>query len=338
MSLPTNSKPGKDLMAKGILRDPKVVNLITDSLVKTTDDYIIGNCEWTDGTCSNMVLEPKNALSDLPPLIVEIQHTINISIMKRAVNYCLQAFTRYHNDPIILIICIEKLDQDTHKHVKLSKLPGVFSYFSQPWAEQCYIISKESIEDNLLTPLNPLVALGSFFTNRSFSLADHPFKTDSTIQYLYTSTIFQHQISTINKDIPLSSVDFQLVEYDKLLTPTYSLNQPQFGEAIKDANSRALTMKRKYEEILTAESSSTSTAATTIDRNNNVYEEAMKFVAEFKQKTMEQGKKMDWIACLEEGKNLNILKYKNSESLHQQFLKYIKKGKSKEETNPDKSN
>lgn len=41
-----------------------------------------------------------------------------------------------------MIICVEeKLNQDTHKHVKLSKLPGVFSYTSQPWAEHCYIIS-----------------------------------------------------------------------------------------------------------------------------------------------------------------------------------------------------
>ncbi|KAI9366379.1 hypothetical protein BD770DRAFT_438527 [Pilaira anomala] len=76
MSLPTKLKPGKDLMAKEALRDPKVINLITESLVKTTDDYFIGNCEWKDGTRSDMVLEPKNAFSDLPPLIVEIQHTI----------------------------------------------------------------------------------------------------------------------------------------------------------------------------------------------------------------------------------------------------------------------
>lgn len=126
-----------------------------------------------------MVLESKNALSDLPPLIVEIQHTINIAFMKRAVNYCLQAFIRYHNDPITLIICVEKLNQDTNKHVKLSKLLGAL-YFSQSWAEHCYIISEESIKDNLSIPLNPLVALGSFFTNRSLSLIDHSFKNDPT--------------------------------------------------------------------------------------------------------------------------------------------------------------
>ncbi|CAO3633147.1 unnamed protein product [Mucor hiemalis] len=165
MAIGPKLKPGKDLMAKEALRDPKVVNLITESLVKTTDDYFVGNCEWKDGTRSDMVLEPKNAHSDLPPLIVDIQHTVNKAFMKRAISYCLQAFTRYHKEPTILIICVEKLNQD-NIHVKLSKLPGVFSYFSEPWAEHCYIISKESTKDNLSIPLHPLVALGPFFTNR----------------------------------------------------------------------------------------------------------------------------------------------------------------------------
>ncbi|ORE09807.1 hypothetical protein BCV72DRAFT_189575, partial [Rhizopus microsporus var. microsporus] len=153
--------------------------------------------EWKNVTRSDMVLEPKTALSDLSPLIVEIQHTINKAFIKRAANYCLQTSTRYHSDPIILIICVEKLNQGTHKHVKLSKLPGVFSYFSQLWAEHCYIISEESVKDNFSTLLNPLIALGSFFTNRSLSLTDHPFKNDPVIQYLYTSTIFQHQFNII---------------------------------------------------------------------------------------------------------------------------------------------
>lgn len=67
-----------------------------------------------------------------------------------------------------------------------------------------------------------------------------------------------------------------------------------------------------------------------------MYEEAMKFVDEFKQKKVEGGKRMDWVACPKEGKDLNILSYKNPESLRQQFLKYIK-GKSKQ-TNSDTPN
>ncbi|KAI9243421.1 hypothetical protein BY458DRAFT_561218 [Sporodiniella umbellata] len=159
--------------AEGILRDPKVINLITKSLVETTDNYFVGNCKWEDGIRSNMVLEPKNALSDFPPLIVENRHIINKAFIKRAVNCCLKAFKRYHSDPIILIICVEKLNRDS-THVKLSKLP-----------------------------------------------------------------------------------DIQLMEYDKPLTLAYLLSQPQLEEAIDDAKSRTLTTKRKYEEPLTEEPSST---------------------------------------------------------------------------------
>ena len=161
----------------------------------------------------------------------------------------------------------------------------------------------------------------------------------------YTLTVLQHQISTINKDIPLSFIDFQLVEYEKFMTLSKTLNQPRLGEAVNDAKSRALTIKRKYEELFTAESSNkrstsvsqpptTSTATTTVDRNGSKHEEAMEFVAEYKRKATEQGKRMSWIACLQEGNDLNLWNYKNSESLRQQFLKYIKKGKLKE-TNPD---
>lgn len=77
-------KPGKDLMIKGFLTYPKVVNIITDSLVETTDAFLFE----TDGTRSDMVLEPKNAFSNLPPLFVEVQHTVSKSFIKRAVNYC----------------------------------------------------------------------------------------------------------------------------------------------------------------------------------------------------------------------------------------------------------
>ncbi|CAO3631431.1 unnamed protein product [Mucor fragilis] len=151
--------------------------------------------------------------------------------------------------------------------------------------------------------------------------------------------------NTLNKDILLSFIDFQLVEYEKLMTLSKTLNEPQLGEAVNDAKSRALTIKRKYEGLFTAESSNkrstsvsqppiTSTTTTTVDRNGSKHEEAVELVAEYKRKTTEQGKRISWVACLQEGNDLNLWNYKNSEALRQQFLKYIKKGKLKE-TNPD---
>ncbi|KAG2207752.1 hypothetical protein INT47_011872 [Mucor saturninus] len=73
----------------------------------TTNDYLLGNCEWNDGTRSDLVLEPKSGHSNLPPIILEIQHTGNLAFMKMAVNYRIQASNRYDIDPVILIICVE---------------------------------------------------------------------------------------------------------------------------------------------------------------------------------------------------------------------------------------
>lgn len=109
------------------------------------------------------------------------------------------------------------------------------------------------------------------------------------------------------------------------------------GEAVNDAKSRALTIKRKYEELFAAPTTSTpTTAAQQEQKRQSQQEEAMKFVTEFKEKKAQQGKRMDWVGCLREGTALKILNYKNSESLRQQFLKHSKE-KSKE-TNSSNSN
>lgn len=108
----------------------------------------------------------------------------------------------------------------------------------------------------MTTLLNPLIALGSFFTNRNLSITNRPFKNDPTIQYLYTSALFQHQIDTINKDIPLTLIDLQLMKYDRLIMLANAFGQPLLEEAANDAKSKTLTMKRKYENPFTAKPSS----------------------------------------------------------------------------------
>jgi len=60
-----NLKSGSDLMAKRILRDPKAMHFIIEPLTGAKYDYFIGNCEWSNGTRSDMILEPKNALSQM---------------------------------------------------------------------------------------------------------------------------------------------------------------------------------------------------------------------------------------------------------------------------------
>lgn len=108
-SLPTKSHPGTSLMSKAIIQNSTVINYITTAFVNCSNDYHVGNIEWCGGTRSDVVLEPKSLELNLPPIIVQIQHTVDQFFMKRVVNYCLKAYKRYKVDPIILIICIDTL-------------------------------------------------------------------------------------------------------------------------------------------------------------------------------------------------------------------------------------
>lgn len=126
-------------MAKRILQDPTVVNIITSTLTNTEDDYRLGNTEWADGTRSDVVLEAKAPSLPLPPIIVEIQHTVNHLFMKRAVNYCLQAYKRYKMDPVLLVICVDTLHNDVSQRVAASRFPDCDSFPCYPWAQNCII-------------------------------------------------------------------------------------------------------------------------------------------------------------------------------------------------------
>ncbi|KAI8980482.1 hypothetical protein BDB01DRAFT_898092 [Pilobolus umbonatus] len=126
---------------------------------------------------------------------------------------------------------------------------------SHPLKNDNYFIGIESMQDNMATPLDPLIALGSFFTINSITIDNHIHKDHPIVKYLSIFALFQQQMDSINKDLS-KLIDLHLQEYDGLVAHASELNQPVLEEAIKKANSRTLTMKRKYEETFTAEPSS----------------------------------------------------------------------------------
>ncbi|KAI8083844.1 hypothetical protein BDF21DRAFT_398054 [Thamnidium elegans] len=152
-------------MSKIIIQEPKVTNFIKEALTKTKNDYFIGNCEWKNGICSDIVLEPKCPTLDLSLslIIVEIKHTVNKKFLRRCINYCLQAISRYDVEPILLIICVDTVHQDIKDNLVYSYPPGALSYLSKPWASDCFIMCHDSIKQNITTRLDPLITLGLFF-------------------------------------------------------------------------------------------------------------------------------------------------------------------------------
>lgn len=333
MPLPTNLTPGKDLMSKQIVQDARVLNHITEAITNTENDYFVSNYEWKDGTRSDVVLEPKSSSMDLPPIIVEIQHTVNKQFMRRAVGYCLQANAKFDVEPVLLIICVRTLAEEIKVDTVDSRLPSIYSYFCKPWAAECLILCQDNLRQNLTTPLNPLVALGLFLSSRCKSILDNPYAGDPTMQYLYVLALHKHQIDSQDiARLPMKLIDSQITEYDRLFTLANSLNQSELVEAISEAKTRICMTKRKYDDCFAAENSSdevvidcgendylTKAAETSEVAGDSAskenYEAAMNFVAKFKEEREKEGKRMDWTACFEKGLNLNLFKYKNPNSL-----------------------
>lgn len=327
-------------MSKRIVQDAKVLSYITKAITSTENDYFVGNCEWKNGTRSDVVLQLKSSSMDLPPIIVEIRHTVNKQFMRRAVGYCLQANSKFDVEPVLLVVCVGRLSEEMKDDTVDSRLPSIYSYFCKPWAVECFILCQDSLSQNLTTPLNPLIALGLFLSSRCKSILDVPYGGDPTIQYLYVIASHQHQIDS--QDIvrlPMKLIDSQITEYDQLLTLANSHNQPKLVEAISEVKTRICMTKRNYDNCFAAENSSDKVVIDN-DENDHLiydaetpevsegsgsrenYEAAMNFVVKFKEERAKEGKRMDWTACLEKGRNL--LKYKNTNSLRMQFYKYMK--------------
>lgn len=135
--------------------------------------------------------------------------------MRTAINYYLQANLRYDVEPIHLIICVGTLHKEIKDDVTDSRLPGIWSYFCKPWAAECSIMCSDSLNQNLSSPLDPLIALGLFLNNRCHSTLDNPYASDATIQYLYVLTLHYHQVDLQNvTTLPMRLVNTQLTKYD----------------------------------------------------------------------------------------------------------------------------
>ena len=50
---------------------------------------LINDAEWADGTQSDILYTPKEALPEHAPIIVEVQHTVNFAFINRAIRYIL---------------------------------------------------------------------------------------------------------------------------------------------------------------------------------------------------------------------------------------------------------
>lgn len=122
----------------------------------------------------------------LPPVLIEVQYTVNGAFFRHLNEYCLMIRKQYPMLPVAVVFCIHSTSQE-FKDLTYECKEKEFSkrVYCQGWAQDIYYISAETLFPYLnQQPLHPLNALGHFFTAQKLSILDIKKKEDETIKML----------------------------------------------------------------------------------------------------------------------------------------------------------
>ncbi|KAI7853909.1 hypothetical protein BDC45DRAFT_441364, partial [Circinella umbellata] len=310
--------PGTDLMSKSILDDKHVINMIVTKVIgeAAKDKYITKPTKWPNYTKSDVLYCPIkiNELKDLPPILIEVQHTANMNFYRKLMEYSLSVQKEYSVLPIVIAICIHYTSNEL---LEMSSVSNRISFMkelpSHGWAKSCFLINKESIlnfEDK--TPLEPVVALAHFFVEQQTSLLHIKRHDDATVQLLYNIAkhIFEGELAADqDKDDALEKVCTE--SYDQL-----AMAKRLLAEDVSDDAARKRTIdcldngikyindfkkKHKISPYPSAANEPTASSAARIKKINPDWQ----FVDSYRE---EKAKRMDWKKCFELAKEKGLFK------------------------------
>ncbi|KAI8056475.1 hypothetical protein BDF21DRAFT_481302 [Thamnidium elegans] len=179
--------PRSDFITRFLLQDERIMDIIIKELVGQNVDnaaYGLGRCSWANQSISDVVYIPK--LSQLSPVLVEVQCNVNEEFITRLIGYSLQLKQEYGQLPKILVITIKSITAEIKSKFNNLENERIYTMNCDYWAESCQIISAETIQTQLNNnPLNKLVALGHFLIHQKRNILSISQKHDPTIQLLY---------------------------------------------------------------------------------------------------------------------------------------------------------
>jgi hypothetical protein len=218
-----------------------LVSVVTSPYSETKHNTHISNChgfyrvaesEWANSTRSDLILAPDVIDNEQRPLSVEFQKTVGNKFIKRAMNYCLQASSRYDIDLVMLIVCIDTIAESPKEKLEKSKrLPCCATIPCDFWAAECLILSKETIKEYISVKgsLHPLVALGVFLLIKQ---AQSPYYQEVRIQLIFLYEIAKNYFQEMhNRDLSLleelkNVYDTQLQGYKNIMYILQTEEQP----------------------------------------------------------------------------------------------------------------
>ncbi|KAG2211049.1 hypothetical protein INT45_007703, partial [Circinella minor] len=196
--LTNGHKPGSDLMSRLVLLKSEIINLVVSTVIgnSAVGKYRAVPTDWPNRMKSDVVYEPISCRDrELPPILLEIQHTVDMAFYLRVNEYCLQMIKQKHVPPIVVAIGINNtvsavLDMAVKGD---EKIPFAIALPCPGWARSFSLINAGTINPHLDTqPLAPLVAIAHFFIEQKTSLISMTRRDDPTIQklFFYAKEIF----------------------------------------------------------------------------------------------------------------------------------------------------
>ncbi|CAO3627028.1 unnamed protein product [Mucor hiemalis] len=194
-------------MTKLMLQDPRVMNIVLKTLIgpNAENEYTSASCEWIDGRHADILFVPKAVATEaLPPVVVEIQNTVDKPFIRRIMKYYNHVIEKYHVEPLALTICINEVRKCiSDSFTDTTKAPYLKKLLSDCWAQEHLFLDKNTISAFLSTPLEEMVALGYVLTERQVSLLGLEYRDDATVQMLYeiSKQVLDHEVKDEEKSI-----------------------------------------------------------------------------------------------------------------------------------------
>ncbi|KAG1150460.1 hypothetical protein G6F37_002195 [Rhizopus arrhizus] len=303
------------------------------------DCYVCSPCEYIDGLHGDVLYVPTFVQTEtFPPVVIEIQHTVDKPYLRRLMKYCGHIIDKYQVEPIALTICtnavrkkVTSMLEETTRAPFMKKLP------SYSWAQNHFFISEATIASFLdTTPLPPIVALAYVMIKQEISLLGLEHRDDATVKMLYAiaKESLDHEIHNEEKtvEVLLNVCKDNSIQYKRILEALKE-DSGDIKRARLYANDGLLyveTCLKKYschgftstmpeplplpEAVVEANNSSSSSSHQTplraIETEKRITD--MEWIAEFIDNYTAEKKKMNWQVCFDIGQICDNLVDKSS--------------------------
>jgi hypothetical protein len=162
--VPYKYRPGTDAISKYLIKTEFVRNTIVKELRLAPQEYFTDDTEFADGSRCDALFASMTG----PPIIVEIQNTMNEQFICRLVRYATSVYIKYERWPFCLTIVINEPSYHmVKKLVRSSHLENAWESTDKGWTEGAFFLLPSTIANADPRTMSPLASVALFLQEQS---------------------------------------------------------------------------------------------------------------------------------------------------------------------------